>query len=264
MRISEKKNAFDYELVSAIKSSLYKQNSTELSDGSASYLVYDHQKMLKPNKVTLLHDYIMVFMTWYFGDSFENMGDEEIINYVCGLFTNTEEQIPVMTYSSLEEGSISYQKFLESKYTCLAHGVFNILYNDRVFLRDFGIKISQYVKSLHKSDYPDLLSGNGVIKRYSRLQQTVWLSNAIRHRDQEHCQICGCDLSATRSKTTGSMQVDHIVPLKLGGTNDPTNLQLLCKNCNQDKHAKDSVTNSYYTDFWDIMEHTNMNISKER
>ena len=31
------------------------------------------------------------------------------------------------------------------------------------------------------------------------------------------------------------MDIDHIVPLAAGGTNDPGNLQLLCKTCNQIK-----------------------------
>lgn len=32
--------------------------------------------------------------------------------------------------------------------------------------------------------------------------------------------------------------VDHIMPIALGGTNWPANLQILCPKCNQQKHAK--------------------------
>jgi len=32
-------------------------------------------------------------------------------------------------------------------------------------------------------------------------------------------------------------EVDHIIPLSRGGTNWPSNLQLMCKRCNQSKGA---------------------------
>ncbi len=32
--------------------------------------------------------------------------------------------------------------------------------------------------------------------------------------------------------------IDHVMPLALGGTNDPANLQLLCRKCNSQKNAK--------------------------
>lgn len=37
------------------------------------------------------------------------------------------------------------------------------------------------------------------------------------------------------------LQVDHIVPLKLGGANDIKNIQLLCRQCNCRKSAKDPI-----------------------
>lgn len=35
---------------------------------------------------------------------------------------------------------------------------------------------------------------------------------------------------------------DHIVPIRLGGTNEARNIQLTCKPCNSSKHAKDPIT----------------------
>lgn len=38
-----------------------------------------------------------------------------------------------------------------------------------------------------------------------------------------------------------SYHLDHIVALARGGSNDRTNLQILCKDCNLSKHAKDPL-----------------------
>lgn len=62
---------------------------------------------------------------------------------------------------------------------------------------------------------------------------------AVRHyvleRDRHQCQSCG----QTNRETT--LEVDHIVPLAGGGSNDISNLQTLCHHCNRrKKHHFDS------------------------
>ena len=52
-------------------------------------------------------------------------------------------------------------------------------------------------------------------------------------RNGYQCQSCQIiDLSAKK------LQIDHIVPLAQGGTNDISNLQTLCAKCNREKSAK--------------------------
>ena len=53
----------------------------------------------------------------------------------------------------------------------------------------------------------------------------------ILHWQKCLCVACGCDISE-------DYQVDHIIPLALGGSNDPCNLQILCPTCNKRKGAK--------------------------
>ena len=40
-------------------------------------------------------------------------------------------------------------------------------------------------------------------------------------------------------RTTEAAQVDHIIPLQAGGTDEFSNLQGLCLECHRDKTAKD-------------------------
>lgn len=43
------------------------------------------------------------------------------------------------------------------------------------------------------------------------------------------CEVCG----------GVATQVDHIVPLSLGGTHDPANLQSICKRCHMTKSSSE-------------------------
>lgn len=50
------------------------------------------------------------------------------------------------------------------------------------------------------------------------------------------CACCRVSLKSVE------IHLDHIQPLALGGAHADTNMQLLCRPCNQSKHAKDPVT----------------------
>jgi 5-methylcytosine-specific restriction endonuclease McrA len=54
---------------------------------------------------------------------------------------------------------------------------------------------------------------------------------AITKAQKGRCAACG--------KKTKRLTVDHIIPLKKGGSNWPKNLQMLCATCNGSKNAKD-------------------------
>ena len=54
---------------------------------------------------------------------------------------------------------------------------------------------------------------------------------AILNRDGYQCRQCG-----GRTK----LECDHKVPLAAGGTNDPDNLQILCKSCHIAKTRKEN------------------------
>lgn len=47
-----------------------------------------------------------------------------------------------------------------------------------------------------------------------------------------HCAYCGCELEYK------DMQVDHVLAVGRGGSNDIDNLLPACRQCNYDKHKK--------------------------
>ncbi|MEM9542478.1 MAG: HNH endonuclease [Cyanobacteria bacterium P01_E01_bin.42] len=51
----------------------------------------------------------------------------------------------------------------------------------------------------------------------------------VFERDNYQYKSCG------KTNKTVKLQVDHIIPLAKGGTNDISNLQTLCSSCNQQK-----------------------------
>ena len=53
-------------------------------------------------------------------------------------------------------------------------------------------------------------------------------------RQRGHCAICQYPLPK-------SFHRDHVIPLILGGTNDISNIQLLCRRCNCSKGGKDPI-----------------------
>ena len=57
----------------------------------------------------------------------------------------------------------------------------------------------------------------------------VNVRNEVKTRDQGQCRNCG---------STYAIQIDHIKPYSHGGKTVTSNLQLLCRNCNQRKSNK--------------------------
>ncbi len=54
----------------------------------------------------------------------------------------------------------------------------------------------------------------------------------IANRDKFECQFCGS------SPGNDCLEIDHIIPVSIGGTNANINLATACKKCNQGKAAR--------------------------
>lgn len=71
--------------------------------------------------------------------------------------------------------------------------------------------------------------------RYGRQPIPRKLRHEIFKRDGYRCRECGA------SKDETSLEIDHILPVAKGGTNDIDNLQTLCRECNRMKHTDEWV-----------------------
>lgn len=62
-----------------------------------------------------------------------------------------------------------------------------------------------------------------------RIEIPASVRQYVFQRDNHQCKGCGQTAKET------ALQIDHIIPIARGGTNDISNLQSLCKACNQRK-----------------------------
>ena len=67
----------------------------------------------------------------------------------------------------------------------------------------------------------------------NRLRGRLWqkIAREARERDGYMCQQCGC----------WAKEVDHKIPLRDGGTDDPENLQVLCGDCHKAKSRREAT-----------------------
>jgi 5-methylcytosine-specific restriction endonuclease McrA len=96
------------------------------------------------------------------------------------------------------------------------------------------------VQRRYTANNPEKVQSN-VRNRRARVRNAVGSHtrddiHAILVRQKYQCAECGASV-----KKRCDRQVDHIMPLKLGGSNSPSNLQILCNTCNKVKGAKHPI-----------------------
>ena len=129
----------------------------------------------------------------------------------------------------------------------LSDEVFYILFGDREFLLKFNELCSKEISTLNLKDHTKILEADGVLKRPKNWN--TWVKNAIRFRDKEECVHCGRDLTAQK-KSTNKPELDHIVSLKESGSNDITNIQYSCNQCNNEKNDS-TQTSRFYIPYYE-------------
>ena len=208
------------------------------------------EKWKKPQKKTLVHYYIKDLYVQSQDYILEKHFPVEVICEMQSLLENYK--IDYSSIGKIDVSELSFDEctdeledyadklwnfFIDNILDIIVDDVFSILYMDKNFMHEFNRQCSEIIKQLKKVDYPDLLKEDGVIKRIS--YYPTWFKRGIEYRDKCRCSICGCDLSSAFT-TIVDENFDHIIPLQLGGNNDPSNWQLTCETCNKSKGDRSS------------------------
>lgn len=95
-----------------------------------------------------------------------------------------------------------------------------------------------------------------IVGRRERTAEVTRISPRVRarvlFRDGSRCQMCGA--SPARDAEV-QLEVDHKVPLHLGGSNDEDNLWALCRPCNQGKRAFFATMDEHAEKIKDALRH---------
>ena len=249
---------------SAVIYAAYKRPDFSLLDQLDYYGIDYIHKSFKPHKKTILHDYIEAVIM----DEYSYLLDKHLLKEAideldeCAKYYQLSvAQLGERTFQFDSDGDLICGNFYDAeKYaynflnlfqqkllSTLAEDTFTILYSDKNLLAFFCKEIAKIICGLKVSDYPDVLAADGIIRRCPGWPS--WLKDGIRYRDKERCQLCGCDTTAIL-KPDIKPNIDHIIPLNMGGINDPINLQLTCEHCNKSKGSRNMMFNNIATPFW--------------
>lgn len=107
-------------------------------------------------------------------------------------------------------------------------GFYNGVEKTRIFLTSGGLvrQLEQWCVSLFKWIYKPMIEDRLTPPDPPQIWKET--RQAILARDKKTCVYCRRPANC----------VDHVLPLKLGGTDDYSNLAAACKKCNSTKHAR--------------------------
>ncbi|AUW06211.1 hypothetical protein C1N51_21365 [Vibrio campbellii] len=218
-------------------------------------------QVTKPQKRTLLHDYIeyvvVDHLNFYFrggGWEFEDVLPvlsmleshqieyQELDHYIKELLRDDESGKTVeITEEHIDEYKYQYawdyiEPLVQAKFVpVLVTEVFSLLFADREAMKVFNINVAESMgeRSKRNTYWPK------------------WLERALFCREKGLCALCKTDLSSVYH-THGKVAIDHIVPIAKNGVNDPTNLQILCQSCNSKKSGTVIQTSNAMPVFWEM------------
>ncbi|QIW80010.1 HNH endonuclease [Bacillus tequilensis] len=237
-----------------------------LSDGFSGLIPL----LSKPNEYTVLHRYLYDFsnITEEVDVMYKNIDDLSILFDFMKRVLAEVELTPDLIQPTYDECKNEFHRECNcypvfkqwmdyvidnSKLIneALTHAAFQIAFLDRQFLHDFHHEISKEIERYALTMDKDIKIGFTQKNGFKRGYFPVWMKKAVFHRDKGCCVNCRRDLTGYFN-VNGAYHIDHIIPLKLYGNNDPSNFQILCDTCNTQKGARSTVTNNVSVPFWNL------------
>lgn len=208
------------------------------------------QAATKFSKDTLLHLYIVTTAINYYHREFRKNGDEieeDNIEEWYALFNSYSIRVEKYNFNDtieIIEWFDNHINEFEELFDKMSDEIFYLLFANRQFLLNFN---NLTTKTVISTDFPNkFLTDKGTIKR---VVIPKWVKTAVFHRDKGRCIFCNTDMTGLINTLT-NLNYDHIVPLDLHGTNDPSNIQLTCEKCNKIKTNKKGTTSNKYIPWW--------------
>lgn len=95
-------------------------------------------------------------------------------------------------------------------------------------------KRNDYLKEYRKTDNRKAVVKNYGHKRRSKVKETdittSWLKNFLGK--SSNCEICNCELDNKGNVYPNGKQLDHILPMAVGGEHKKSNVRVVCLKCN--------------------------------
>ncbi len=231
-------------------------------------------RLLKPHKKTILHYYLEYVDGFVEHDVRSTLSNLSVSEYEAYIYY--EVKLIEGAGIDLQEVDIDFESMINCEHCkkcieCIRfeefvdflvsmqeeinptviNSSFHLLMLNKSFLRDFHEELANcltYEENDLNFEYPESFKKGNKVKR---IRWPAWLKKGLFYRDNGVCVVCRNDLTGVINRG-GDFEIDHIVPISNYGNNDPSNLQILCKECNLKKLNKSSLISVYAVPLWDI------------
>lgn len=161
-------------------------------------------------------------------------------------FSCNEEDLHL--YMEELQDSGAYYELIEQ----IVKEVFHITFQNRELMMLFNQLIAGSLE--YRNEFPPPEEFKKFFNKHGKLKRCSipkWVKRAVFFRDKGRCILCNKDLTGIIN-INNIENYDHIVPLAMYGLNDVSNIQLLCKECNQiEKKDKSVVTSAKYHSWYE-------------